>query len=161
LLIRGDEAFIRDFDSTNGTFINDEPVKGERELKNHDRLRIGPLLFDVVLEGVPVKQPVKVAATPPGSSSDEDSVAAMLMSMGDEAPPPAPPNAGDGVPAGTTVMDIMSPLSPEKDTTTDVPKAPDTPVAGKETKEKPKPALGNSSTAAKAILEKYTRRQRT
>jgi pSer/pThr/pTyr-binding forkhead associated (FHA) protein len=165
LLVRGEGAFIRDFDSTNGTFINDEPVKGERELKNNDRLKIGPLLFDVVLEGVPAKKPAPTPAPAkaPGSSgsSDDDSVAAMLMSMEDADPAVVPPSAGDGVPAGTTVMDILSPLSPEKDTTTDGPKAPDAkPEDPKQKKEKPKPAFGNTSTAAKAILEKYTRRQR-
>jgi pSer/pThr/pTyr-binding forkhead associated (FHA) protein len=161
LLVRGDEAYIRDFDSTNGTFINDEPVKGERELKSKDRLKIGPLLFDVVLEGVPEKKPAMVAASPPGASSDDDSVAAMLMSMGENETSDNPPNVGDGAPAGTTVLDILSPLSPDNDTNTDAPKAPDAPAEPKENKEKPKPALGSSSTAAKAILEKYTRRQRT
>jgi pSer/pThr/pTyr-binding forkhead associated (FHA) protein len=161
LLVRGDAAFIRDFDSTNGTFINEEPVKGERELKHNDRLKLGPLLFDVVIEGVPAKKPAPAKVPAPSGSSDDDSVAAMLMSMEDVDPAAAPPGAGDGVPAGTTVMDILSPLSPEKDTTTDGPKAPDAkPEDPKEKKEKPKPAFGNTSSAAKAILEKYTRRQR-
>jgi pSer/pThr/pTyr-binding forkhead associated (FHA) protein len=161
LLVRGEGAFIRDFDSTNGTFINDESVKGERELKHNDRLKIGPLLFDVVLEGVPAKKPVPAKAPAPSGSSDDDSVAAMLMSMEDASPAAGPPG-GDGVPTGTTVMDILSPLSPEKDTTTDTPKAPDAkPEDTKEKKEKPKPVFGNTSSAAKAILEKYTRRQRS
>src|SRR5437868_974370 len=81
VLVRGEGAFIRDFDSTNGTFINDEPVKGERELKHNDRLKIGPLLFDVVLEGVPAKKPAKVPVASAGGNSDDESVAAMLMSM--------------------------------------------------------------------------------
>ena len=36
LLIQGDKILVRDFDSTNGTVVNDEPIKGERELKNDD-----------------------------------------------------------------------------------------------------------------------------
>src|SRR5947199_9301821 len=61
LLVRGDKAFVRDFDSTNGTFVNDEPVKGERQLSHADRLKVGPLLFDVQLEATtPVSKP-----TPP------------------------------------------------------------------------------------------------
>jgi len=164
LLVRGEGAFLRDFDSTNGSFVNDEPVKGERELKHGDRLKIGPLLFEVALEGVPAKKPVKAAA-PSGGSSDDDSVAAMLMSMDDVEPPPPSSKSGDGVPTGTTIMDILTPMPSEKDTTTDAPKAPDS--AGdarekdKKEKEKPKQTFGNSSTAAKAILEKYTRRQRS
>src|SRR5215471_3895522 len=50
ILIRNGKAFVRDFDSTNGTFINEEPVKGERELANNDFLTIGPLNFRVALE---------------------------------------------------------------------------------------------------------------
>src|SRR5262249_30682754 len=54
LLLKGEQAFVRDFDSTNGTFVNDEPVKGEVELHNEDKLRAGPLLFLIKLEaGVP------------------------------------------------------------------------------------------------------------
>jgi len=161
LLVRGEGAFIRDFDSTNGTFINDEAVKGERELKQSDRLKIGPLLFDVVLEGAPAKKPVKAAAPPSAGTSDDDSVAAMLMSMGDDEPAAGPGSGGDGVHPGTTVMDILSPLATDKDTSTDAPKAPDAAGDGKDKKEKPKPTFGNTSTAAKAILEKYTRRQRS
>src|SRR6266700_4837156 len=33
---RDGKAFIRDFGSTNGTFVNDEPVQGERELNHGD-----------------------------------------------------------------------------------------------------------------------------
>src|SRR5277367_2814472 len=51
MLIQKDgKAFIRDFDSTNGTFVNDEAVKGERELHNDDQLKIGPMAFTVRLE---------------------------------------------------------------------------------------------------------------
>ncbi len=50
LIQRDEKAFIRDFDSTNGTFVNDEPVKGERELNNGDHLKIGPIEFKVQLE---------------------------------------------------------------------------------------------------------------
>ena len=50
-----DEAFvaIRDFASKNGTFVNGEKIKSEKELKAGDRLRIGPLEFEVHL-AVPV-----------------------------------------------------------------------------------------------------------
>src|ERR687887_131890 len=61
LIRREDKFFVRDFDSTNGTLVNDEPVKGEREIHNGDRLKIGPIAFSVRIEaGVPVSRP-----TPP------------------------------------------------------------------------------------------------
>jgi predicted component of type VI protein secretion system len=61
VLQREGKAFVRDFDSTNGTFVNNEQVKGEIELHNGDQLKIGPLMFTVLLEAsTPVNRP-----TPP------------------------------------------------------------------------------------------------
>ncbi len=51
VLQREGKAFVRDFDSTNGTFVNNEPVKGEIELHQGDQLKMGPLLFEVRIEG--------------------------------------------------------------------------------------------------------------
>jgi predicted component of type VI protein secretion system len=49
-----EEAFlaVRDFGSKNGTFVNDQQVMGEQELRSGDRLRVGQLEFDVVLSGM-------------------------------------------------------------------------------------------------------------
>jgi pSer/pThr/pTyr-binding forkhead associated (FHA) protein len=46
-----DEALVsvRDFGSKNGTLVNGERVRGERELKNGDKLTVGPLEFEVAL----------------------------------------------------------------------------------------------------------------
>src|SRR3954447_13728844 len=51
LIQRDGKVFIRDFASTNGTFVNDQPIKGEVELHNDDTLKAGPLLFTVRIEG--------------------------------------------------------------------------------------------------------------
>src|SRR5215471_19138962 len=53
LIQREGKAFVRDFDSTNGTFLNDQPVKGEVELHHDDRLKVGPIAFAVNLEVTP------------------------------------------------------------------------------------------------------------
>src|SRR5262245_11932964 len=92
VLIRAGKAFVRDFDSTNGTFVNEEQVKGERQLNNEDILRAGPLKFRVVLEVTP---PVNKPTPPPpkaaGAPADDDDVAAMLLALQDEnAGAPAP-----------------------------------------------------------------------
>ncbi len=47
LLIEDGYIGVRDFGSKNGTYINDERVVGERELKAGDRLSVGPLRFEV------------------------------------------------------------------------------------------------------------------
>src|SRR5579872_7607940 len=62
LIQRDGKAFIRDFDSTNGTFLNEQPVKGEVELHHDDQLKVGPLLFAVKLEA---GAPAAAGATPP------------------------------------------------------------------------------------------------
>ena len=54
ILIKGEEVFVRDFDSTNGTVLNDVPLKGEVAIKNNDILKVGPLEFRVVIEATPV-----------------------------------------------------------------------------------------------------------
>lgn len=66
VLQREGKAFIRDFDSTNGTFVNNEPVKGEIELHHGDQLKMGPLLFDVQIEVIaPVNRPTPPPPTKP------------------------------------------------------------------------------------------------
>jgi len=67
IIQRDGKVFIRDFDSTNGTLVNDQPVKGEIELHHDDQLKVGPLLFAVRLEAsAPVNRPTPA---PPTKSS--------------------------------------------------------------------------------------------
>jgi pSer/pThr/pTyr-binding forkhead associated (FHA) protein len=44
------KAFVRDLESTNGTFVNGQRVAGEVELRHADHLSVGPLTFEVKLE---------------------------------------------------------------------------------------------------------------
>ena len=64
----GWKVFACDCGSTNGTFLNGEQVAGEREANTGDRLRVGPLEFDLKIEsGVPGTIPAAkpaVAAKP-------------------------------------------------------------------------------------------------
>jgi pSer/pThr/pTyr-binding forkhead associated (FHA) protein len=50
LRVKGEQLFAEDLQSTNGTFINDTQLKGERELHDGDHLKIGPLDFLVKLD---------------------------------------------------------------------------------------------------------------
>ncbi len=189
LLVRDGKAYIRDFGSTNGTFLNDQPVKDEAELHANDRLKIGPLVFEVrIVQDSPAAKPAtprpptkaagakpdtvaqtKGGKTPPPPSkapvtkarknaepapaekepaaktgNDDDDIAAMLLSLQDDDHPAG----SDGpIPEGSTVMDLMVP--PEADPT----------KADEKAKDKPK-SLGNTSNAAKSILEQYMKRPR-
>jgi predicted component of type VI protein secretion system len=49
VLIEDNFVAVRDFGSKNGTHVNGERVSGERELKGGDKLKIGPLEFEVYL----------------------------------------------------------------------------------------------------------------
>jgi len=159
VLIKGGKAFVRDFGSTNGTFVNDEPVKGERQLNNEDVLKVGPLLFRVALEAsTPVNKPTPPPPAPKAEASEDDDVAAMLLSLQDDGEAPAEGSAAgrDGVLSGTTVHEMMPPLGetkPPEEKPAEAAKPP-------EKKAPPKSAPADSSKAAAALLEKYTRRQR-
>jgi len=57
LLVEDGYIGVRDFGSKNGTYINEERVVGERELKPGDRLTIGPLQFEIhVAHGLAAKK---------------------------------------------------------------------------------------------------------
>src|SRR5258708_23728592 len=50
ILVKGAKVFVQDFGSTNGTFVNDEQVTGESEVKDGDKIRVGPLEFMLKVE---------------------------------------------------------------------------------------------------------------
>ena len=69
VLVKNGKVSLRDFDSTNGSFVNDAAVKGEVVLKNGDVLKVGPLTFKLVIEGMPA--PTKPTPPPKPKSADE------------------------------------------------------------------------------------------
>ena len=178
LVQRDGKVFVQDFGSTNGTTVNDEPVKDEIELQHGDKLKIGPLLFEVlIVQDAPAtaaatpkpmakaasaaKAPAKAAAKTPeaaakanvempavvGGGADDDDIAAMLMSLNDD-----PSDMSDSiVPEGSTVMEMIVPPSVQ-DAAKDADKAKE--------KDKAKTS-GNTSNAAKSILEQYMKRPRS
>jgi predicted component of type VI protein secretion system len=180
VIVRDGKAFIRDFGSTNGTYLNDQRVEGEAELKNDDQLKVGPIHFAVRLEAsaptpAPATRPVVANKTPlpptrpltkpapapndttpppatakpkfvPSGDDDMD-IHAMLLEMDDGEAPAF--GSSEGVPEGSTVMDIIVP--PEV-------------LAGKppESKDaKPKAPSGDTHSAAAKILDQMTKRPRS
>lgn len=104
--VRDGKVFVRDCGSTNGTFVNGEQVAADREVKSGDRLRVGPLEFDVKIEvGAPAEKPVpapiqvKPAAKPAAKPAPAKKAPAKA--------PVAAAAATDTVPEGGTV--VMSP----------------------------------------------------
>ena len=119
---------------------------------------MGPISFVVKVEASPpVTKPTPVP--PPAASAegqDDESVAAMLLSLQDDGSAAAAgPVGSDGIPQGSTVYDLPTPPADGS--------APPPAEEAKPGEKKPpsKAPTGNTSSAAKAILEKYTRRQRS
>lgn len=59
------DVFLKDLDSRNGTFRNEERVEGTVKLEPGDRIAIGPIIFTVQIEGDPaeVEPPLMEAPT--------------------------------------------------------------------------------------------------
>ena len=190
------EPFVKDLGSTNGTFLNDEPVEGERALVEGDRVRVGPLDFTVKTLGAqsdstPLPNALKSVATPssattlkpatPGSAAVKPAPAAGAnpIPAAGARPSPAPKPAGATkppapVPAaghgddhiaamllGMSDEDGDSPHVPEGSTIMEMPAvdAYGNPVMPKPA-EKKKVEIEDSSSIARDLLSKMTRRPR-
>src|SRR5688572_14629927 len=63
LIIEENLVAVRDFGSKNGTHVNGERVAAERELKDGDILKVGPLEFEVSIKvSVTAKKRPKVTS---------------------------------------------------------------------------------------------------
>jgi predicted component of type VI protein secretion system len=157
LLVRGNKAFVRDFESTNGTFVNDQPVKGQQELYHQDILRVGPVVFRVEVEAtraVSVSQSAPTTAGPPRVDAvDDETMAALLLAVPDEGDlaPGSLPLDSEGIPTGSTVMDMPVPVPAEPEAAPRKTTAKKPPV--------PQPA-DNTSAVANSLVQKYLRRSR-
>jgi pSer/pThr/pTyr-binding forkhead associated (FHA) protein len=95
ILIKKGGVAVRDFGSTNGTLVNGERIRGEQELKDGDRLTVGPLEFEVRLAAdtcsrkPPGLETVAVAPAPTTSSSTDDELD-ISQWLGDIGVPAAP-----------------------------------------------------------------------
>ncbi len=151
ILVKGSQVFVRDFESTNGTFVNEVPVKGEVPVKDEDTLRVGPLLFQVAVEGpVAVSKPTPPPSSKPGVA-DVDDAAAMLLSLDDDAE--TSETTANSVPSGTTVFDL--PVDPGIQGG-----EPAKAEGAKKPEEKKPSAAETASQAAAALWDKLRRGQR-
>jgi pSer/pThr/pTyr-binding forkhead associated (FHA) protein len=141
VLVRNGKVFVRDFDSTNGTFVNDEPVKGEVEVQHQDRLKVGPLSFVVQVEATtPVNQPTPAPPT---------KAAAPTRAPGTAKTPP-PPTKSPAAAAKTPPPPTKQPAAPAA-------QAPAAPAAAQQQPPPPKPAdtpagEGNDDDIAAMLL---------
>jgi pSer/pThr/pTyr-binding forkhead associated (FHA) protein len=60
----GDHALVEDLGSTNGTYLNGQPIEGERTLRPGDRLRVGLTIFELRTAADVQRQPSAVIPVP-------------------------------------------------------------------------------------------------
>lgn len=106
VVVRGRNAYVRDLASSGGTYLNGRRIDREHELVHGDRLRVGPVEFEVHLRS---GEPAPTAARAPWEVSDDEAAALLLAADDEPAGPddvtklgvdaaavPEPPDDGDG-----------------------------------------------------------------
>ncbi len=78
LFLREDGVWVKDLNSTNGTFVNDQAVSGERKLQHDDTLRIGPLVLRVQFNEKQPAEPPRPTRKKSARGLDESAIAQML-----------------------------------------------------------------------------------
>jgi len=156
VLVRGGVVYARDFESTNGTILNDEPLKGEAAIKDGDVLKVGPLEFRVTVEGArsplaaktPIPKPLFSTAPTRASADDvsHDDIGDMLLEMSDDTA-----YADRSVPDGSTIMDMPLPSALSETTRLEIKPAEP---------HKKKVEVGSAQSAAQAIFAKLNKRVR-
>lgn len=90
LLVKGDEAVIKDLGSSNGTYVNNKRVQ-DAKLKAGDQLIVGPVTFTVTIDGQPAQVTgVRSAATPAPPQELEGGTLDVEADRVAHAPPAAP-----------------------------------------------------------------------
>lgn len=155
------QVVLRDLNSRNGTFVNDQQIREPHVLRNGDKIKIGPLEFQVELtvsvggKKKPKVQSIGEAAArtvqTAGKAADEDFDIEKFL--GDEdAPPAGGPSAGSSPVSPDTVRTRLS------DTATIVlPPAPPPPPSSPPSRVDPaQKQLGDTSRdAAAEVLRRY------
>jgi pSer/pThr/pTyr-binding forkhead associated (FHA) protein len=142
-VVKAGQVALHDFGSTNGTFLNDQPVQGEVALKHDDVVKVGPLTFKVVIEGTPAPSKPTPLPKPQGRNSEEDDAAALLLSLEDGTIAPSTDSSEDEVPGGSTVMDMPA-FTPQGEQL----------AKPEEKKKDEKPKHDSASSAAAGLLDK-------
>jgi predicted component of type VI protein secretion system len=144
LSAREGKVYVRDLGSANGTMLNGKKISGESELHDHDRLQVGPVDFEVLIENsTSASHRTRLpAALGQATVANEEDVSALLLSIEDDNGPPARTLTVDSAGAGRTAPDT----SPCDETSQPEP-----------ARTQPRKA-DNTPSAAADLLQKYVRR---
>ena len=166
-LVKQGKLFLVDLGSAEGTFVNDSKISAEVELKPKDKVKVGPLLFEVKIEAAapaakpavaapaakpavtaPAAKPAVVAPAaklvekvePKKSSGDDDDLDDLLFDDDDKAPSGTKPSWKDAIPEAGAQKDAGGSGASSE--------------GGAKPEEKPKPTA-NTSDAAAALFAKF------
>jgi pSer/pThr/pTyr-binding forkhead associated (FHA) protein len=67
LTVQGDQVYLEDLQSANGTFVNRKRIAAPTPLQHGDDISLGPMLFRVIRDGVKVEGN-KIVVIHPGSN---------------------------------------------------------------------------------------------
>jgi pSer/pThr/pTyr-binding forkhead associated (FHA) protein len=151
LITRNGKVFVRDLNSSRGTFVNQQKLEGERRLVHADQLKIGPLAFEVRIDSADTAAPVAADLQRDGDvlvtrSPERDA---------DEAPAALSAEEAEEI-AAAALLNDEAPSSPADNTGTIALASAETATVPAPT---PRPAPAASSEAARAILNEYRRRR--
>jgi predicted component of type VI protein secretion system len=155
VLVRDGKVFIRDFDSTNGTYVNQNRVRGEQELAAGDVLELGRLAFLVRIDADTEEAP------PPPMKADDSMVAAMLLGPSDSTDSQGILGLMDDSKCGSTIM--QNPFAEEESSqkTEPTPAPEKTPppenAEPKGRRGDPLPPASQNEEIAKKILDQFHR----
>lgn len=185
IVIKDERVFLKDFGSTNGTFVNDAQLEANstREIKPGDRVKVGPLDFAVQFGGgkssdsTPMPDKLKAVPSPSATKLAAAAGAETKSGSGVVANPPRKGESGTLKAASTSAGndDIAAMLLDMDDDTTGTPSVPEgstimempaavlnAAVQAELDKKKAAaiPSREDSSNAASDILKKMMRRPR-
>lgn len=149
-LVKQGKLFLADLGSAEGTFVNDNKISAEVELKPKDKVKVGPLLFEVKIEApapaakpavaAPAAKPVEKVEPKKSSGEGDDDLDDLLFDDDDKAPSGAKPSWKDAIPEAAAQKDAGGSGA--------------TSEGGAKPEEKPKPTA-NTSDAAAALFAKF------
>jgi pSer/pThr/pTyr-binding forkhead associated (FHA) protein len=87
----GDHALVEDLGSTNGTYLNGQPVEGQRTLRPGDRLRVGLTVFELRTAADVQRQPSAVIPVPQFTKLSGDVLEPVAEEPAEAGAPGTPP----------------------------------------------------------------------
>ena len=165
-LVKQGKLFLVDLGSAEGTFVNDNKISAEVELKLKDKVKVGPLLFEVKFEAPTAKPAVAAPAAKPAvaAPAPKPAVAAPAAKPEEKVEPKKSSGEGDDdlddllfddddkAPSGTKPS--WKDAIPEAGAQKDAGGSGSTSEGGAKPEEKPKPTA-NTSDAAAALFAKF------